>query len=79
MPTQIILQPGSRIVAASQQKLRGASGGAVNQPHSQLQDGRVGYRRSRGGQVSPTELSALYRKRALFSAVKYLSAALSLE
>lgn len=59
VPTQIILQSGPRAVAASQQELRGATGGTVNQPHRQLQDGRVGYRRSGGGQVSLTQLRAL--------------------
>lgn len=54
MPTQVLLQSGPGLVAAGQQELRGASGGAVNQPHRQLQDRRAGYRRSRGGQVSQT-------------------------
>lgn len=53
-PTQVLLQSGPGLVAAGQQELRGASGGAVNQPHRQLQDRRTGYRRSRGGQVSQT-------------------------
>lgn len=34
--TQIILQFGPRVVAASQQELRGASRGAVNQSRRQL-------------------------------------------
>lgn len=54
VPAQVLLQSGPGPVAPSQQELRGASGGAVNQPHRQLQDRCAGYRRSRGGQVSPT-------------------------
>lgn len=36
VPTQVILQSGPGVVAASQQELCGATGGAVNQPHRQL-------------------------------------------
>lgn len=54
VPMQVLLQPGPGLVAAGQQELRGASCGAVNQPHRQLQDRCAGYRRSRGGQVSQT-------------------------
>lgn len=54
VPMQVLLQPGPGPVAAGQQELRGASCGAVNQPHRQLQDRCAGYRRSRGGQVSQT-------------------------
>lgn len=53
-PMQVLLQSGPGVVAAGQQELRGAAGGAVHQPHRQLQDRRAGYRRSRGGQVSQT-------------------------
>lgn len=52
MPSQVLLQSGSGPVAAGEQELRGAAGGAVNQPHRQLQDGRAGDRGPRGGQVS---------------------------
>lgn len=54
VPSQVLLQSGSGLVAAGEQELRGAAGGAVNQPHRQLQDGRAGDRRSGGGQVSHT-------------------------
>lgn len=56
VPTQVLLQSGPGLVAAGQQELRGASGGAVHQSHRQLQDRRAGHRRSRGGQVGPTRL-----------------------
>lgn len=61
MPTQIILQSGPRVVAASEQELCGAAGGAVNQPHRQLQDRRAGNGGSGGGQVSQTHLGAALR------------------
>lgn len=41
-PSQVLLQPGSGFMAAGEQELCGAAGGAVNQPHRQLQDGRAG-------------------------------------
>lgn len=56
VPTQVLLQSGPGLVAAGQQELRGPAGGAVHQPHRQLQDRRAGHRRSRGGQVGPTRL-----------------------
>lgn len=60
LSVQVVLQPGPRPLAASQQELCGSACGAVHQPHRQLQDGRAGDRGPGGSPVSVYKLNSQY-------------------
>lgn len=53
---QVYFQLGPRPLASGQQKLCGATGGAVHQPPGQLQDGCARHRRPCGCQVGKPPL-----------------------